>query len=191
MTSSIEEVLKKHFVKIRSMARWMSRGYGGVQNEDDLEAAGWVAVWQCYQRFDTRRLPEAEFWAFALSRVRGAMLDHLRQIDSLGRHGRGLIKNEKTDKFPWAAFHRVSLSTARHVSFDADPLEALLKKDQAVEVAELLARLPPRHQQVIRMYFLEGLTLIKIGNQLKVSEGRASQLKQQALALLRETVERE
>ncbi len=51
--------------------------------EEDLYSAGCVGILSAVEKFDTKR--EVRFETYALSRVRGAMLDELRSMDMLTR----------------------------------------------------------------------------------------------------------
>jgi RNA polymerase sigma factor for flagellar operon FliA len=186
MTVSFEEVLKKHTVKIRGMASRLSRGFGGVQNVDDLASAGIVALWQCYQRFDSKRLPETDFWIYAQRRVQGSMFDSMRSRDHIGRRARKLVKEDEMEGLSWGAVHQVSMEKLRDLPSASDPHADLATKLEHVLVGKLLSKLPPRHQLVICMYFLENLTLRVVGKRLKITESRASQIKMKALAALKE-----
>ncbi len=55
---------------------------------DDLASAGFVALVECYRRFD--HSPGGSFEQFALIRIRGAMLDELRGHDPVSRGMRRL-----------------------------------------------------------------------------------------------------
>ena len=60
----------------------------------------------------------------------------------------------------------------------ADQLFEVLKGDA---IADAIRDLPEREQVVLSLYFYEQMTLKEIATVLKVTEGRASQLKTQAL----------
>lgn len=53
----------------------------------DLVSAGWVGVMEASSRADAA-MPDEEFAAYASLRVRGAMLDYLRQLDPATRQAR-------------------------------------------------------------------------------------------------------
>ncbi len=50
----------------------------------DLVGYGWIGLMEAYQRSDAK-MPNEEFEAYALYRVRGAMLDYLRSLDPTTR----------------------------------------------------------------------------------------------------------
>ena len=65
-----------------------------------------------------------------------------------------------------------------------DPLGALHKKELGQVLAKCLESLPFRQQQVILMYFYQGLVLREIGKRIGLSEARASQLRSAGLEAL-------
>src|SRR5690606_31850007 len=59
--------------------------------EDDLIAAGELALWQSIDRY--RLGMGTQFATFAGTRIRGAMIDWIRSADWIGRRGRKAEKN--------------------------------------------------------------------------------------------------
>jgi RNA polymerase sigma factor for flagellar operon FliA len=55
---------------------------------DDIISAGWLGMTEALKR-RTEDMDEAQFEAYASYRVRGAILDYLREIDPLSRKLRG------------------------------------------------------------------------------------------------------
>lgn len=53
----------------------------------DLVSDGWLGLVEAFGRAEN--MPEEEFIAYATYRIRGAMLDHLRSLDSVSRSARG------------------------------------------------------------------------------------------------------
>lgn len=64
-------------------------------------------------------------------------------------------------------------------------LELLLDSEEFNWFLEAVERLPPREQVAVRMYNLEGSSLVEVGRALGVSESRACQLKRSGLERLR------
>ena len=67
----------------------------------------------------------------------------------------------------------------------ADPLEELERRERDNYVHDALASLPVRLRQVLVGYFLEGRTSAQLADDLGVTESRISQLRSEALALVR------
>jgi RNA polymerase sigma factor FliA len=70
-----------------------------------------------------------------------------------------------------------------------DSLALLVNEETRSAVVEAIADLPERLQMVVQLYFVEELNLSEIAQVLSVSIPRVHQLKAQALAKLRETLE--
>lgn len=79
------------------------------------------------------------------------------------------------------------LSEGGHHVDVADP--AAIAQLQAVEarvtLRELLRAVPARHRRLLRLYYVEGLTLAQIGRVLGVTESRACQIHRDALHRMR------
>ncbi len=68
----------------------MSRRLPTFVSRDDLESSALLGLTEAASRYDTGR--GEPFSAFALKRIRGAVLDHLRRSDILGRHDRRRVR---------------------------------------------------------------------------------------------------
>jgi len=183
---SFEEVFKKHTAKIRYLAFRVSRGFGGEQQLDELAAAGNLALWKCYQRFDSKRMSESDFWQYARRRVTGSMIDTLRSQGFVKRQQQNLDKSNALNRAPWAATQPVSIDSIKTLPSLSNPLEELMFKCDCNFARELVSELPPRLQYVIRMFYVENMPLAEIGDNLGVSDARICQLKLEALALMQE-----
>lgn len=58
--------------------------------------------------------------------------------------------------------------------------------DSEVDLATAVAKLPERHQEVIRLYYVEGLTLAEVGERLRIGRHHAGFLRRLALQALRQ-----
>lgn len=144
---------------------------------DDLVQAGMVGAWQAAERFDGRgSLP-----GFAAQRIRGAMLDYLRQEHPAGRGG--------------PEIHLVSLDDTSDdghslmpdlVDEDADPAEQVERRQSA---QQRLRSLTEDHRSVVSEV-LEGRTLAAIGARRGYSESRACQVAAESVARLNGARER-
>ena len=66
-----------------------------------------------------------------------------------------------------------------------DPSEITLDRDQKARLIEALEQLPERDKLILSLYYFEELTLKEIGEVLKVSESRVSQLQSRAVMNLK------
>ena len=66
----------------------------------------------------------------------------------------------------------------------SDPVAVAQLNEAKEKLAEAMATLPEREQDVVILYFRGGLLLREIGQVLRLTEGRVSQILQHALVLL-------
>ena len=64
-------------------------------------------------------------------------------------------------------------------------LSVVEERDRRRTISDVLATIPPRHRRCIEGRFLEGKTLVQVGAELGVSRGRAQQIEEMALRMLR------
>lgn len=69
--------------------------------------------------------------------------------------------------------------------FDTDPLDALTERETTVFLHDAIAALPERLRAVVVAYFLDGRNSADIADELNVTESRVSQMRSEAVALLR------
>lgn len=74
------------------------------------------------------------------------------------------------------------------VDLDLQPLEALEERERAHYVRDALACLPARLQDVVLASYVDGEPLSDIARRLGVTESRVSQMRGEALALVREAI---
>jgi RNA polymerase sigma factor FliA len=134
--------------------------------KDDLLAAGTIGLFDALRRSDPN-IPT--FRSYANLRIRGAIIDELREQDWLTRRAR-----------------------LRSVGFSRVP-EEILETYAATVEEELpevsLECLPEREQHIVRR-LLSGVKHCEIAAELGVSQERISQLYRRAVGILRESVGR-
>jgi RNA polymerase sigma factor for flagellar operon FliA len=72
---------------VRRTAMRLARRVPSTITVSDLAGYGWIGLMEAFQR-SAPDMPEEEFEAYALYRVRGAMLDYLRSLDPTTREVR-------------------------------------------------------------------------------------------------------
>lgn len=188
---------------------------------DDLTSAGLVALVQAARSFDTGR--GVTFAAYASIRIRGAILDELRDVDwasrsvrrrarqveqarsdlgaSLGRTATErevaavlgislgeLASNEKDvtrasvlalDGFGEAPAEEVLASPL------PGPQDVLEQHERLAYLVDAIAELPDRLRMVIQDYYFASRPMLDIAAELEVSESRVSQMRSEALDLMR------
>jgi RNA polymerase sigma factor FliA len=162
----------------------------------DLEGAGYVGLVQAADRFDPAR--GVQFKSLAITKIRGAMLDHLRQEDWVPSS----VRRKQKAGEPVQILAQVSLEEMLTNRTEAGE-DGLCRIDQipdprpGPEATVVLAdwrekvwteaqALPQREREVLQLYYGEGLTMERIGQRIRRSESRAYQLHAAGLARLRE-----
>ena len=191
----------------------------------DLESAGNLALVQAAGSFDaTRGVP---FVAFAMLRIRGAVLDEMRGQDWATRSVRAKSRRveEATDRLTvtlgrrptntelatelglamsdlQAVHHDVHRASLLSLQGFADPatLDELLPRTSEDPEAEVVRReelgylrdavavLPERLRRVVESYYLDEQPMSVVAAELGVSESRVSQLRGEALSLMRDAL---
>ena len=206
----------------RVVAEFIGRVPAHVRRSD-LESAGNVALVQAAGSFDAAR--GVPFVAFAMLRIRGAVLDEMRGQDWASRSVRAKSRRleEATDRLTGELGRRptddelsadlgVAATELRAVHHDVhrasllslqgfadpsmvdellpqsveDPEEALLRREELGYLHDAIAVLPDRLRRVIESYFLDEQPMALVAAELGVSESRVSQLRGEALALMRD-----
>ncbi len=197
---------------------------------DDLLHAGIVGLMDAMRKYDPTK--NVRFSSYAKFRIRGAILDSLRDMDwsprDLRRKARRLettmqkLQTElgRSASEPELAqamdmdledFQHMldeirglevgslqieSLEDGRETDLgetipgpaNQDPLFLCLQGERKRILADAIAQLPQREQQVLALYYQEELTMKEVGAVLGVGESRVSQIHSVAVARLRTTL---
>lgn len=167
---------------VKQIAASIARRLPSHVERDELIALGALGWTEARQRFDASR--GVPFAGFAATRIRGAILDGLRQCDTLTRGERRRARAEAT------------LTPARVVSSDEeveaavspesrDACELLAQEEMTEELRRALTTLPERERHIVTRHFFEEVPMRAIGVELGVTESRISQLITGAVARLR------
>ncbi|MBL8237258.1 MAG: sigma-70 family RNA polymerase sigma factor [Bryobacterales bacterium] len=134
----------------------------------DLYYEGVLAIQEKWESFDKTK---GSFEKWALAVVRNKTKDVLRQESR-----KASVRNESTD---------VALDSLPGTAFPR-PDESYIRKSMESAVKEGLKRLPRPYAVVLRMYYVDGLTMKEIAALLKLHESRVSQIRTSALLRLRD-----
>lgn len=188
---------------------------------DDLVSAGMLALVQASRSFDAAR--GVPFVAFAGRRIRGAILDELREMDWASRSVRrrdreldevrnrlsvvlgqvpspdelaaatGLTRGQLADHVRDVA--RASLTSLHAIAGDTldglpgprpvEPDVVLLHRERLAYLRDAVSTLPERLRCVVEGYFFDEVPMAALALTLGVTESRISQLRAEALVLLR------
>lgn len=223
---TVEELVHTHLPLVGHVVRETLQRVPGHIHRDDLVSAGMAALVGAARSFDPAR--GVAFGSYAVTRVRGALVDELRGHDwasrSVRRRARELeetragltmrLGRRATDA-EVASAHGLSVEEVTRSDRDVNrasvlslqgfgetpiddllpttvpsPEEACEKAEQATFLAAAVAELPERLRTVVEGYFLSERPMAEIATELGVTESRISQMRAEALVLLREVLDR-
>ncbi len=219
-----DRLVEDHMPLVGYLVRDMAARLPSHVNRDDLTSAGLAALVTAARGYDaTRNVP---FARFATVRIRGTLLDELRDMDWASRGVRHRARQVDTarqaltatlGRTPTAAelaatlgvatgeidavtddVHRaVVLSLQGFAAGTAEemvtertpgPEELLVRREEIGYLYDAIEALPDRLRQVVTGYFLQERPMAEIAAELGVTESRVSQLRAEALCLLRDGI---
>ena len=126
---------------VRKQAGAMMRRLPSNVEKADLIQVGLIAVAQAAMNFKWPGEPDSEeareaFVRYARLRVKGAMIDELRQMDHLGRAQRRKIKVIQIARERWHAQHGVVPSLQQLQQLSGIPLDEISQLDHAAQMAQ-------------------------------------------------------
>lgn len=182
---------------VQRIAHRTAATYGLPQGVDtsDLVSSGVLGLAQAWERYDPER--GVAFEAFAVPRVKGAIIDAIRASDWVPRKAR-----QKARQTGESLVLLVSMDES-HASEDGDrstferladdkadlPGDALLAAEGRHELMGSLNSLPERERMIVTLHYFQGVQLAEIAKSLGVTESRVSQLHTRALKMLRDGLE--
>jgi RNA polymerase sigma factor for flagellar operon FliA len=222
-----EELVLEQLPQVKYIARRIHERLPQHVPFDDLLHAGIVGLIDAMHKYDATK--NVRFASYAKFRIRGAILDSLRDMDWSPRDlrrkarrlesvmqalqtdlGRAATEPElaKAMEMSLEDFQHLldeirglevgslqieSLEDGRETDLgetlpgppDRDPLTLYVQKERKQILADAIAKLPEREQQVLSLYYQEELTMKEVGAVLGVGESRVSQIHSMAVARLR------
>lgn len=164
------------------------RCYGA--DREDLIAWGVLGLVQAAQRYRDDR--GSSFSAYAASRVRGQVLDALRERDPLTRSARRAFRSAREANAELESpFSEMSLDKALDAGYEPRPSLTVRpgprcpRDPRWPEVARGLRTLPRLERSVLLLSYGRGLTLKEIGRQLGLSESGVCRVRSRALRKMR------
>lgn len=143
---------------------------------DDLVSAGMIGLIDAVDRYEPAR--GVPFEAYAVLRIRGAILDELRAATG-GRRAEAPLPLSLDEL----------LEAGDQVLSTPDETGAQrAAEDVAARVESALLFLPERQREVLARYYGDALTLREAGQRMGISEARACQLHGRAIETLRRMV---
>jgi RNA polymerase sigma factor FliA len=110
---NVEDVLDQYIPLVHMVVAKMKKGLSDQADEDELLSYGMTGLWDAAQKFDSAQ--GVKFETYAVQRIRGEILDGLRQTDHASRT---LRKKDKMIKQAMEALEQANLRkpTAQEVS---------------------------------------------------------------------------
>ena len=226
-----EQMLLEQLPQVKYIARRIHERLPQHVPFDDLLHAGIVGLMDAMHKYDATK--NVRFSSYAKFRIRGAILDSLRDMDwsprdlrrkarrlettmqklqtELGRSatepelaqamGMGLQEFQhmldEIRGLEVGSLQIESLEDGRETDLsetiagppNQDPLFLCMQGERKQMLADAIAQLPQREQQVLALYYQEELTMKEVGTVLGVGESRVSQIHSVAVARLRATMQ--
>lgn len=225
-----EELVQRYMPLVSYHVQRFSATLPSSVPREELVSFGLVGLYDALKKFDPSR--DLKFDTYASFRIRGAILDGLRQEDWLPRSVRDKAKKieDATERLEQRYMRSVTakevadelgmseeeVQAAVNETFfsnwlplgkaageeDDEPLairddraalpeEQVVKQDMIEKLAEGIGQLNEKEQLVISLFYKEELTFTEIGNILRLSTSRISQIHAKALWKLRRFFARE
>jgi len=179
VTPSREEMILSLARMVSVNARVLIRK-GVPLDPEELESAGWLGAVEAVGRYSpATRVP---LNAFARIRIRGAMLDYLRESDPLSRGHRRRVKSGLQDDPHSFSIDAVRVDELTGLGYD-DP--RIAHAIAAADCAKLWQCLTLRPLWVIYLGYFEEMKYQEIAKALGVSKSRAVQIQKAAIKKMR------
>jgi RNA polymerase sigma factor for flagellar operon FliA len=185
------EAIEAHLPLVHQVVRRFLRKLPSNVCRDDLVSAGVFGLMDALRKNGGGDGPAFEWYARV--RIRGAIVDALRQQDWLSRRARWAAASGGGERGGVAATGVVSfddLGAGEQAAAMADegaasPSERAEASETRSRLEQAVAQLPDRERLIVSMHYFEGVLFKDIGALLGVSEPRVSQLHARAMGKLR------
>jgi RNA polymerase sigma factor FliA len=221
--ASEDDLVRAHLGLAQQAVNELSRRLPAHVHRDDLLSAAMLGLAQAARSWDPER--GASFERHAANRIRGALLDELRESDwasrsvrsrarrlqqtgdeLTGRLGRAPTPAELAAELGTDAaavhklvtdVHRATVLNYESIVADGEadgllpsgergPDHVLVDRERRAYLSDAVLALPERLRAVVIGYFYEERPMLEIAGELGVTESRVSQLRAEALILLRD-----
>jgi RNA polymerase sigma factor for flagellar operon FliA len=218
-----DELVRAHLGLANQAVNELARRLPAYVNRDDLSSAAMLGLAQAARSWDPDR--GASFERHAATRIRGALLDELRDSDwasrsvrsrarrlqqageaLTGRLGRAPTQAELAEELGTdtaavqklvSDVHRATVLNYESIVADGEaddllpsgdraPDHVLVDRERRAYLSDAVLALPERLRAVVIGYFYQERPMLEIAVELGVTESRVSQLRAEALILLRD-----
>ena len=192
------EALIEWYPMVERIAHRAAATYGLPASVDatDLVSCGVLGLAEAWDRYDPER--GVAFEAFAIPRIKGAVIDAIRAADWVPRKARQRARETGESLAVLVSMDENHgsdsgdrQSTAERLADDQlpEPGSELMASEDKRELIGTLNRLPERERMIVTLHYFEGVALQEIARSLGVTESRVSQLHTRALRMMREGIE--
>lgn len=228
-SAEAQKLIESHLPLVRRVVKGFLRNHRTPLEELELTNAGLLGLVDAINRYDPKR--GDQFTSYARIRIRGALLDRVRQEDPLTRSRRNFARQmelvtRKLELTLQRAPEHEEIAQEMKISLqrfeqllaeikapdpdlqeldsqveeqllggkvsdvldfgENDPLARLLNVENSILIETTLEQLNARQRLCIRLSFYENLPLTHIADLLEVSVSRVSQIRTEALGLMKQ-----
>jgi len=192
------EALVEWYPMVERIAHRAAATYGLPASVDpsDLVSCGVLGLAEAWDRFDPER--GIAFEAFAIPRIKGAVIDGIRAADWVPRKARQRARETGETVAVLVSMDEDHGSDSGERQSAADrladdklpePGSELMASEAKREMIGTLNRLPERERMIVTLHYFEAVPLQEIARSLGVTESRVSQLHTRALRMMRVGIE--
>ncbi len=185
-TTDRDKLIEDMLIHVRYIARRIHERVPQHVPFDDLVQAGTIGLMDAVQKYDPAK--NTQFKTYAKFRIRGAILDSLRDCDwaprDLRRQARQ-IEQAQTKLRNQLGHTPTDEETAAPYAPEKDPFFLCAQSEMKEILTAAIEDLPKKERDVMVLYYYEELTLKEVGAVLGVVESRVSQLRSAAILRLR------
>lgn len=218
-----KEIIIKYISLVKIISGRLYNYYASNIEYEDLMSYGVIGLIDAIDKFD--RTKNIKFETYASIRIRGSIIDQIRNLDWVPRSIRQkskLLKDAyevldqklgrepsnaeiaeylgKTESEIKSMFDETSIFNVMSIeddfkdnykiqlkdeTIDSSPEASAIKNDTLKELQLAIEKLSERDKIIINLYYYEGLTYKEIGEILKISESRVSQIHSKAIVKMR------
>lgn len=200
-------LIDKYMPTVKTIVLQYERKLPAYISIEDLVNAGTVGLLAAIENYDPKR--SNTFGAYATIRIKGAIINELRQWDYLSRLSRKRVREleqaylnlgnqfqrDPTDEEVMAEtglnteqYERTKknsnirfLNFEDEVCYERNLVEEIFLKQAMKPVKDALKRLSHKTRRTLEMFYFEEKSLREIAKELDVSESRISQLRKKAI----------